>query len=90
MLCIKISGCFNSCGQHYVVDIGFLGVSCNLGGWCVVYFQLVIGGEWANNGGSYGLVIGVFLSKCILEVVDCLIEYWIGNCNDGEGFQDYM
>ena len=24
---IKISGCFNSCGQHHVADLGFYGVS---------------------------------------------------------------
>ena len=29
---IKASGCFNSCGQHHVADIGFLGVSRNVGG----------------------------------------------------------
>jgi sulfite reductase (ferredoxin) len=29
---IKCSGCFNSCGQHHVADIGFLGVSRNVGG----------------------------------------------------------
>src|SRR5262245_61806408 len=29
---IKISGCFNSCGQHHIADLGFYGVSRNVGG----------------------------------------------------------
>ncbi len=60
---IKVSGCFNSCGQHHVADIGFLGVSRNVGGRRVPHFQLVVGGEWENNGGSYGLAIGAVPSQ---------------------------
>ena len=43
---IKVSGCFNSCGQHHVADLGFLGVSRNVGGRRVPHFQLVVGGQW--------------------------------------------
>ena len=49
---IKASGCFNSCGQHHVADLGFLGVSRNVGGRRVPHFQLVVGGQWENNGGA--------------------------------------
>lgn len=28
---IKISGCFNSCGQHHIADLGFNGMSINVG-----------------------------------------------------------
>ena len=37
--------------QHHVADIGFLGVSRNVGGRRVPHFQLVVGGQWTNNGG---------------------------------------
>ncbi len=52
---IKISGCFNSCGQHHVADLGFYGVSRKIGGYAVPHFQVVLGGEWEHNAGSYGL-----------------------------------
>ena len=29
---IKVSGCFNSCGQHHVADIGFFGISRKIDG----------------------------------------------------------
>ena len=44
--------------QHHVADLGFLGVSRNVGGRRVPHFQLVVGGQWTNNGGAYGLAIG--------------------------------
>ena len=87
---IKTSGCFNSCGQHHVADIGFLGVSRNLGGRRVAHFQLVVGGQWSHNGGSYGLAIGAFPAKRIPEVVDCVTDFWVAGRNPGETFQDFM
>ncbi len=87
---IKASGCFNSCSQHHVADLGFLGVSRNVGGRRVAHFQLVVGGEWANNGGTYGLAIGAFPSKRIPAVVDRLTAAWIAERGEGERLQDYI
>jgi sulfite reductase (ferredoxin) len=42
---IKISGCFNSCAQHHVADIGFWGVSRKVRGITVPHFQVVLGGR---------------------------------------------
>src|SRR6185312_442749 len=67
---IKISGCFNSCGQHHVADLGFYGVSRNKNSYAVPHFQVVLGGEWTNNAGAYGLAIGAVPSKRIPETVD--------------------
>src|SRR5262249_50868948 len=55
---IKVSGCFNSCGQHHVADIGFYGNSRNVGGYTVPHFQVMLGGMWSENGGSYALAMG--------------------------------
>ena len=87
---IKASGCFNACGQHHVSDIGFLGVSRNVGGRRVSHFQLVVGGQWTQNGASYGLAIGAFPSKRIPDLVDRLTEYWIAERQPGERFQDFI
>ncbi|HYU15594.1 MAG TPA: nitrite/sulfite reductase [Candidatus Acidoferrum sp.] len=87
---VKVSGCFNSCGQHHVADIGFLGVSRNVGGRRVAHFQLVVGGEWENNGGSYGLAIGAFPSKRVPEVVDRLTALWLRERSPGERLQAFI
>ena len=67
---IKISGCFNSCGQHHIADLGFYGVSRHKNGYTVPHFQVVLGGQWTENAGSYGLAIGAVPSKRIPEAVD--------------------
>ncbi|HEY0463619.1 MAG TPA: nitrite/sulfite reductase, partial [Polyangiaceae bacterium] len=69
---IKCSGCSNSCGQHHVADMGFLGVSRNMNGRRVPHFQLVIGGQYKNNAGSYGLAIGAIPSKHVPKAVKTL------------------
>jgi sulfite reductase (ferredoxin) len=71
---IKVSGCFNSCGQHHVADLGFLGVGRNVGGRRVPHFQVVVGGKWRDNAGAFGLALGAVPSKRIPEVVDRLTE----------------
>jgi sulfite reductase (ferredoxin) len=86
---IKTSGCFNSCGQHHVADLGFLGVSRNVGGRRVPHFQLVVGGQWTNNGGSYGLAIGAVPSKRVPEVVKRLTERFSKERKEGESFADF-
>ncbi|HTJ83012.1 MAG TPA: nitrite/sulfite reductase [Polyangiaceae bacterium] len=83
---IKTSGCFNSCGQHHVADMGFLGVSRNVGGRRVPHFQVVVGGEWERNAGSFGLAIGAIPSKNVPEMVKRLSERYVAEKKDGETF----
>lgn len=87
---IKISGCFNSCGQHHVADLGFYGVSRNKNGYTVPHFQVVLGGEWEHNAGSYGLAIGAVPSKRIPETVERISSRYLSEKNNGESFQQYI
>ncbi len=86
---IKISGCFNSCGQHHIADLGFYGVSRNIGGYQVPHFQVVLGGKWDDNAGSYGLPIGAVPSKNIPAVVDRLTERFVHDRHGTETFQAF-
>jgi sulfite reductase (ferredoxin) len=86
---IKTSGCFNSCGQHHVADLGFLGVSRNVGGRRVPHFQLVVGGQWTNNAGSYGLAIGAVPSKRVPEIVKRLTERFAKERQGAETFAEF-
>lgn len=87
---IKISGCFNSCGQHHVADLGFYGVSRKMAGYAVPHFQVVLGGEWSHNGGSYGLPVMAIPSKHIPEVVTRLADRYASGRKDGENFKDFI
>ena len=87
---IKISGCFNSCGQHHVADLGFYGVSRKVAGYAVPHFQVVLGGEWEHNGGSYGLPVVAIPSKNIPEVVNRLTSRYLADRTKGESFKDFV
>ncbi|MBM4364124.1 MAG: nitrite/sulfite reductase, partial [Deltaproteobacteria bacterium] len=87
---VKCSGCFNSCGQHHVADLGFLGVSRQMGTRRVPHFQVVVGGEWEHNAGTYGLAIGAVPSKNVPEVARRLRDRYVAERVDGEGFKDFV
>ena len=87
---IKVSGCFNSCGQHHVADLGFYGVSRKIAGYAVPHFQVVLGGEWEHNAGSYGLPVVAIPSKNIPEVVTRLTERYVASRTSGESFKDFV
>jgi len=87
---IKISGCYNSCGQHHVADLGFYGVSRKVGNYAVPHFQVVLGGEWEHNAGSYGLPVAAVPSKNVPKVVARLTERYLAGRASGESFQSFV
>ncbi|HYP07034.1 MAG TPA: nitrite/sulfite reductase, partial [Bryobacteraceae bacterium] len=87
---IKVSGCFNSCGQHHICDLGFYGMSRVKNGFAVPHFQVVLGGQWEENAGSYGIAIGAVPSKRIPDVVDRMTNRYLAERTEGESFQSYI
>lgn len=87
---IKVSGCFNSCGQHHVADIGFFGNSRRSGSYKVPHFQVILGGQWQQNAGSYGLAIGAVPSKSVPDVVDAITDRYVAQREPGENFQAWI
>jgi sulfite reductase (ferredoxin) len=86
---IKVSGCFNSCGQHHVADIGFYGNSRNVGGYTVPHFQVMLGGMWVHNGGSYALAMGSVPSRQIPALVERLTSRFVADRQGEETFQKF-
>jgi sulfite reductase (ferredoxin) len=87
---IKISGCFNSCGQHHVADIGFFGNSRRSGNHKVPHFQVVLGGQWEENAGSYGLAVGAVPAKLIPDLLDAITSRYAAERERGESFQAWI
>lgn len=87
---IKISGCFNSCSQHHLADLGFYGVSRKVGGTTVPHFRVVLGGQWEKNGGSYGLAIGAVPSKRVPDFIDRIIDKYLAERESNESFQTFI
>ncbi|HTN69865.1 MAG TPA: nitrite/sulfite reductase [Methylomirabilota bacterium] len=87
---IKVSGCFNSCGQHHIADIGFYGINRNVKGFQVPHFQVILGGKFHDNAGEYGVAIGAVPSKRIPEAVLSITEYYVRKREKDERFQDFV
>jgi sulfite reductase (ferredoxin) len=87
---IKVSGCFNSCGQHHIADIGFYGINRNVNGFQVPHFQVILGGKFHDNAGEYGVAIGAVPSKRIPQAVLAITEYFVRGRYKGESFQDFV
>jgi sulfite reductase (ferredoxin) len=86
---IKVSGCFNSCGQHHVADIGFYGNSRNINGYTVPHFQVMLGGQWTHNAGSYALAMGSVPSKRIPDLIERLTSRYVAERTGDESFQKF-
>ncbi|MBI4081588.1 MAG: nitrite/sulfite reductase [Candidatus Lambdaproteobacteria bacterium] len=87
---IKISGCFNSCGQHHIADLGFYGVSRKLAGYRVPHFQVVLGGEWSRNAAEFGLPIVAIPSKRVPDAVSRITRCFVAERRQGETFQAFV
>ena len=87
---IKTSGCFNSCGQHHIADLGLYGVSRTVDGYTVPHFQIVLGGKWVDNGGAYGMAIGAVPSKRIPEAITRITDRFAADRQQGETFQQFV
>ena len=87
---IKISGCFNSCGQHHVADLGFYGTNRTIANRKVPHFQVVLGGKWQDNAGAYGLAIGTVPSKNVPDVIEQITSRYVRDRKGSEGFQEFI
>ena len=75
-LSIKISGCFNSCGQHHIADIGFFGSVQRKQNHTAPVFQVTVGGSMQNNAESYGLAVGKIPSQNVEKAIVKLAEFY--------------
>ena len=87
---LKVSGCFNSCGQHHVADIGFFGNSRRSGNYLVPHFQVVLGGKWKENAGSFGMAIGAVPSKRVPDVLEAITNRFASERISDESFQNWV
>jgi sulfite reductase (ferredoxin) len=87
---IKISGCFNSCGQHHIADLGFYGTSRTIANRKVPHFQVVLGGKWQDNAGAYGLAIGTVPSKNVPDLIEAITSRYVHERTGTENFQDFI
>ncbi|MDP8980523.1 MAG: nitrite/sulfite reductase [Acidobacteriota bacterium] len=90
-LSIKISGCPNACGQHWIGDFGFYGNARKIGGREVPYYLMLLGGGQDDSGVMrFGVAIQSIPAKTAPEVLRRVLEHYAANRVPGESFREYV
>jgi sulfite reductase (NADPH) hemoprotein beta-component len=72
---IKISGCPNGCGQHYVAGIGLQGSVRKVNGRAVPQYHLYLGGGFGSETASFGRLAAKIPARRVAEAVQRLADF---------------
>ncbi len=90
-LAIKISGCPNSCGQHWIADLGFYGNARKIEGREVPYYQMLLGGGYDRNGiMRFGVAIQSIPARLAPLAVRRVLDHYTANRQPAESFREYV
>jgi len=90
-LSVKISGCPNSCGQHWISDLGFYGNARKVDGREIPYYQMLLGGGYDRDGVMrFGLAVQSVPARLAPIAVARVLDHYIANRADGESFREYV
>jgi sulfite reductase beta subunit-like hemoprotein len=90
-LSVKISGCPNSCGQHWIADFGFYGNARKIDGKEVPYYQMLLGGGYDEQGVMrFGLAVQSIPARLAPTAVARVLDHYVANREDGETFRQYV
>src|SRR5271157_1592036 len=90
-LSIKISGCPNSCGQHWVADFGFYGNARKIDGKEVPYYLMLLGGGYDEQGVMrFGLSVQSIPARLAPEAVRRVLDHFVAQRLEGESFRQYV
>jgi len=87
---INISGCTNSCGQHHISDIGFLGVERRANGKSAPGYQMLLGGHLGNMEVKFGEKASKLPAKAAAEGVVRVVRRFADERSAGEAFSDWL
>jgi sulfite reductase beta subunit-like hemoprotein len=87
---INISGCTNSCGQHHIADIGFLGLERRAHGRAAPGYQMELGGHVTNMSIAFGKKATKLPAKRASEAVVRVVGQFAGERDAGETFSSWL
>jgi len=87
---INISGCTNSCGQHHIADIGFLGIERRAHGRAAPGYQMELGGHVTDMTIAFGKKATKLPAKRASAAVVRVVEQFAGERDAGETFSSWL
>jgi ferredoxin-nitrite reductase len=83
---IHLTGCPNSCAQHYIGDIGLQGVKVNSGGTSAEGYNIVFGGEVGADAGIGKEVFKGISFTEIPKLLEHVLKVYLARRQSGESF----
>jgi sulfite reductase (ferredoxin) len=71
---IRISGCPNSCGHHYIADLGLQGKARRVGGKLMPYYDVLSGANMQEGNASLAKKIGSLPAKSVPSLVSEILK----------------
>ncbi|MBZ5583362.1 MAG: nitrite/sulfite reductase [Acidobacteriia bacterium] len=90
-LTVRISGCPNSCGHHWISDLGFYGNARKIEGREIPYYQMLLGGGYDEQGIlRFGLTVQSVPARLAPEAVVRVLDHFLAHRGDRESFRQYV
>jgi len=86
---IHLTGCPNSCAQHYMGDIGMQGVKVNVGGSAVEGYNIVFGGGYGHTQAVAKQVFTGISFDSIPALMEKVLKVYQARRNSGESFAEF-
>ncbi len=87
---VNISGCTNSCGQHHISDIGFVGIERRAHGRAAPGYQMLLGGQVGHMEVAFGEKAAKLPAKRASEAVVRIVGKFAGERSAGETFGEWL
>ena len=74
---IKVSGCPNGCGQHYIAGVGFQGGMRKVAGRPAPQYLVYVGGGIRADGADFGRLVGKVPARRAAATLERLLDLYI-------------
>jgi sulfite reductase beta subunit-like hemoprotein len=85
---INVNGCPNSCGQHWIADVGLQGCTKKINGELVEHFDVFLGGSLGTNA-VFNRRIKRLTADEVAPAVEKLINFYQTNRQGEESFTEF-
>jgi ferredoxin-nitrite reductase len=86
---IHMTGCPNSCAQHYMGDIGCLGTKTKIGGESVDAYHLFVGGGFAKNQAVGRQIFSGVTANELPGMIEKILRAYLKHRQGSETFQQF-
>ena len=83
---VKVSGCPNGCGQHYIAGIGFQGGMRKVAGRPAPQYLVYVGGGIRADRADFGRLLGKVPARKAAATLERLLDFYIREGGTGHAF----